>query len=63
MLSFWKNFYLVGLEILTTVVMKSSILWDIMPCSPLKVTSTFMVKELSQATNQYEAHSKQSNIS
>jgi hypothetical protein len=28
----------VGFEVLTTVVMKSDIFWDITPCSPLKVT-------------------------
>jgi hypothetical protein len=27
----------VGFEVLTAVVMKSSILWDITPCIPLKV--------------------------
>jgi hypothetical protein len=27
----------VGFEVLTAVVMKSSIFWDITPCSPLKV--------------------------
>jgi hypothetical protein len=33
-----KNFY-VEFEVLTTVVMKSSILWDITPCSQVKETS------------------------
>jgi hypothetical protein len=27
----------VGFEVLTAVVMKSTIFWDITPCSPLKV--------------------------
>jgi hypothetical protein len=31
----------VGCEILTAVVMKSSIFWDITPCSPLKVNWRF----------------------
>jgi hypothetical protein len=40
------------LEVLTAVVMKSTVFWDIMPCSPLEVkdvwdehiASTFWVK-------------------
>jgi hypothetical protein len=28
----------VGFEVLTAVVMKSTIFWDITPCSPLKAT-------------------------
>jgi hypothetical protein len=31
----------IGFEVLTAVVIKSSILWDIMPCSPLKVNRRF----------------------
>jgi hypothetical protein len=31
-------FSLVGFEVLTAVVMKSIIFWDVMPCSPLKVS-------------------------
>jgi hypothetical protein len=31
----------VELEILTAVVMKSTIFWDITPCSPLKVNQHF----------------------
>jgi hypothetical protein len=31
----------VGFEVLTAVVMKSTIFWDITPCSPLKVTCCF----------------------
>jgi hypothetical protein len=31
----------VGFEVLTPVVMKSSIFWDIKPCSPLKVNRRF----------------------
>jgi hypothetical protein len=32
---------LVGFEVLTGVVMKSAIFWDITPCSPLKVDQRF----------------------
>jgi hypothetical protein len=32
---------LVVFEVLTAVVMKSTILWDITPCSPLKVNGRF----------------------
>jgi hypothetical protein len=32
---------IVGFEVLTAVVMKSSIFWDITPCSPLKVNRSF----------------------
>jgi hypothetical protein len=31
----------VGFEVLTAVVMKSTIFWDITPCSPLKVNRRF----------------------
>jgi hypothetical protein len=31
----------VGFEVLTAVVMKSSVFWDITPCSPLKVNRHF----------------------
>jgi dolichol kinase len=33
--------YFVGFEVLTAVVMKSAIFWDITPCSPLKVNRRF----------------------
>jgi ribosome maturation factor RimP len=33
--------YCVGFEVLTAVVMKSNVFWDIMPCSPLKVNRRF----------------------
>jgi hypothetical protein len=50
----------VGLEVFTAVVMKSTIFWDITPCSPLSVnrvseehiTSIFRVEKLSSARNQ-----------
>jgi hypothetical protein len=32
---------LAGFDVLTAVVTKSSISWDIMPCSPLKVSRCF----------------------
>jgi hypothetical protein len=32
---------LVGFEVLTEVVMKSTVFWDITPCSPLKATRHF----------------------
>jgi hypothetical protein len=31
----------VGVEVFTAVVMKCTIFWDIMPCSPLKVNRRF----------------------
>jgi hypothetical protein len=31
----------VGFEVLTAVVMKSSVFWDKMPCSPLKINRHF----------------------
>jgi hypothetical protein len=36
-----KPLLIVGFEILRAVVMKSSIFWDITPCSPLKVNRSF----------------------
>jgi hypothetical protein len=36
-----KNIIFVGFEVFTTVVMKSTIFWDITPCSPLKVYRRF----------------------
>jgi hypothetical protein len=32
---------IVGTEVLTAVVMKSTIFWDITPCSPLSVNRRF----------------------
>jgi hypothetical protein len=41
----FSNFYVtlkyVGFEVLTEVVMKTSIFWDITPCSPLKDNRRF----------------------
>jgi hypothetical protein len=34
------QFY-VGMEVLTEVAMKSTLFWDITPCSPLKVNRCF----------------------
>jgi hypothetical protein len=58
----------VGFEVLTAVVMKSSIFWDITPRSPLRVNRhfggtcrlQFQVRRISHARNQREAGSKQS---
>lgn len=30
-----------GFEVLTVLVVKSSILWDVMPCTPVKVNQCF----------------------
>jgi hypothetical protein len=32
-----------GFEVLTAAIMKSSIFWDITPCSPLKVNRRFVL--------------------
>jgi hypothetical protein len=58
----------VGCEVLTAVVMKSTIFWDITPWGPLKVYRRFggtrhlhfQGRKISQAGNQLEAGSKQS---
>jgi hypothetical protein len=58
---------IVGFEVLTAVVMKISIFWDITPCSPLKVNRRFgetyrlhlQGRRVSQKRNQSEAGSKQ----
>jgi hypothetical protein len=52
-----------GFEVLTAVVMNSSIFWDIMPCSPLEVNQRFgeichlslQSRRMSQARNQRES--------
>jgi hypothetical protein len=57
-----KSYYFVGLEILTAVVMNSSISWDVTPCSSLKVNRCFGEifhlhlhgPRISQAKNQIE---------
>jgi hypothetical protein len=36
----------VGFEVLTAVVMKGSIFWDILPCTPLKFTEGSKAKAL-----------------
>jgi hypothetical protein len=59
-----------GFEVLTAVVMKSYILWDIMTCNPLKVNwrfwGTYRVllrgRSTSQARNQRDVSSKQSTL-
>jgi hypothetical protein len=35
------DFLVVGFEVLTAVIMRSSIFWDITPCSPLSVNRRF----------------------
>jgi hypothetical protein len=40
-ISFSYSMYIVGFEVLTAVVMKSTICWDITSCSPLKVNRRF----------------------
>jgi hypothetical protein len=39
--TFRTRYYFVGFEVLTAVVMKSTIFWDITPCSPLSVNRRF----------------------
>jgi hypothetical protein len=39
--NFIKMDNFLGFEILTAVIMKNSIFWDTMPCSPLKVNQYF----------------------
>jgi hypothetical protein len=61
----------VGFQVLTAMVIKISIFWDIMLCSMLKVKWCFRRKcslhlqdqQASEAKNQHEADSKQSLIS
>jgi hypothetical protein len=49
--------------------MKSSVFWDMTPCSPVKVNQRFGIsahlqgRSVSQARNQHEAGSKQSSAS
>jgi hypothetical protein len=58
----------VRFEVLTAVVMKSSILWDTMPCIPLKLNQDFgriyrlclQDRRIIQGMNQREVGSKQS---
>jgi hypothetical protein len=59
----------VGFEVLTAVVMKSSVFWDITPCSPLKVSRRFgwtcrlhlQGRRISEARNKHVAGGKQRN--
>jgi hypothetical protein len=52
--------FYVGFEVFTAVVIKSTIFWDITPCSPLSVNlcfggnvaSIFRVEEITSARNQ-----------
>jgi hypothetical protein len=60
----------VGFEVLTAVVMKSSIFWDKTPCSPLKPIRCFggtrrlhlQGRRISHARNHHEAGTKQSKL-
>jgi hypothetical protein len=53
----------VGFEVLTVVVMNSTVFWDILPCSPLKVNRRFgriyrlhiQGRRISRARNQHES--------
>jgi hypothetical protein len=59
-----------GSGVLTAVVMKNSIFWDITPCSPLEVNRSLGVTHslhlqgcrVGQARNKHGADKKQSNI-
>jgi hypothetical protein len=58
----------IGFEVLTAVVMKNSVFWDLTLCSPFKVNQHFgrtcrlhlQGRRISQERNQYKADSKQS---
>jgi hypothetical protein len=58
---------IVGFEVPTAVVMKSSIYWDVTPCSPLKVNRRFgetyslhlQGRRISRARNQHKEDTKQ----
>jgi hypothetical protein len=58
---------LVGLEVFTPVVIKSSVWWDIKPCSPLEINRRFggachlrlQVIRIKQVRNQHKAGSNQ----
>jgi hypothetical protein len=45
--------YFVGFEVLTAVVVKSSIFWDIIPCSPLDVNQlhSIITKKIDSSLN------------
>jgi hypothetical protein len=66
-LNFWNELQqIVRFEVLTAVVMKSSISWDIMPCHPFKNETEFRRKisfpssiSKNKPRNQHEAGSKQ----
>jgi hypothetical protein len=61
-----KNRNVLGCKVLTAVVMKSSVFWDITPFSPLKVNRRFggtrrlhvQGRRISQARNQRKAGGK-----
>jgi hypothetical protein len=61
-----RIFFVVS-EVLTAMVMKSSIFWDITPCSPLKINRSFegkcrlhlQISRISDGRNEGAAVSKQ----
>jgi hypothetical protein len=63
----WSSWYL-GFEVLTEVIRKSSVFWDITQCSPFRVSrsfrGTFRLRlhgwRVSQARNEHVARSKKS---
>jgi hypothetical protein len=56
-----------GLDVLTEVVIKNPVFWDITPCCPLKINRNFgeifrlhlQDRRINQARNQYEEVNKQ----
>jgi hypothetical protein len=64
-LTVYSNTFNVVFEVLTVVLMKSSILWDITLCSPLKVNQRFgaicRLRLRGQSRSQREARDKHSN--
>jgi hypothetical protein len=58
-----ETFLVLRLEVLTPVVMKGSIFWDITPCSPLKINRCFwgtyslhlQGRRISRARNQHDS--------
>jgi hypothetical protein len=69
-INFSRMALLLGFEVLTAVVMKSSIFWDITPYVPFKINRHFggtcsfhrQGRRISQARNQHEEDSKQSSL-
>jgi hypothetical protein len=51
----WTSYVKVGSDVLTAVVMKSTIFWDTTPCSPLKVKLTVTDYTALYLTRQYSS--------